>query len=79
MSEDICRNRVVLYEGTVRADKRTKDQDKQQGRFCLLEKSETVKCTKSPLPDYRMETGAGSKRPNVSLYSVRDLDDARET
>lgn len=32
-----------MYEGAVKADKRTKDQDKQQGRFCLLEKSETVK------------------------------------
>lgn len=31
------------YEGTVKADKRTKEQDKQQGRLCLLEKSEMAK------------------------------------
>lgn len=41
-SEDIWRNGPILHEETIKADTKTKDQGKQQGKFCLLAKSKTA-------------------------------------
>lgn len=70
------RNGAVLHERSVEADERTKEQDEQQGRRCLLAESDAESDAEAPPPDYRTETGAGFIFHSQDFYSVRDFNDA---
>lgn len=73
-------NGAVLHERIVKADKGTKDQDKQQGRYCLLAKSTTAKSGAESLlcqiTGWKLELVPRARMFNSGIYSVMDLDDA---
>lgn len=68
-------------KGPSRQIKGTKDQDKQQGRCCLLAKSATAKSEAETLlcqiTGWKLELLPRARMFNSqTLYSIRDLDDA---